>query len=112
MPLDGVSPDSLHGQRDVGGDGVRQGQVEHQVVNIGAALQVLPGRLIFKHNYEATFLEYACLSVLKCLMVLETERSTHLIDWRPAMTRTVLFRIIPTEKHTRIIPTEKHTRVV
>ena len=45
MPLDGVSPDSLHGQRDVGGDGVRQGQVEHQVVNIGAAY--LLERLIF-----------------------------------------------------------------
>ena len=31
---DGGSPDSLHGQGDVAGDGVRYGQVEHQEVNI------------------------------------------------------------------------------
>ena len=41
VPLDGVSVYGLHGQRDVGGDGVRQGQVEHQVVNISAAPQLL-----------------------------------------------------------------------
>ena len=29
-------PDRLHGQRDEAGDGVRQGQVEHQEVDIGA----------------------------------------------------------------------------
>ena len=29
------SPDGLHGQGDEAGDGVRQGEVEHQVVNIG-----------------------------------------------------------------------------
>ena len=30
------SPDRLHGQRDEAGDGVSQGQVEHQEVDIGA----------------------------------------------------------------------------
>ena len=36
-----MPPECLHGQRDIGGDGVGQGQVEHQVVNIGAAPQLL-----------------------------------------------------------------------
>ena len=41
VPLVGQPPEGLHRQRDVGGDGVRQGQMEHQVVNIGAAPQLL-----------------------------------------------------------------------
>ena len=45
VPLDGEPPDRLHGQRHVGGDGVSQGQVKHQVVHIGAA----PHLLIIRH---------------------------------------------------------------
>ena len=33
----------------------------------------------------------------------EGTHCTHLIDWRPAITRTVLFRMIPTENEEKII---------
>ena len=39
-----LPPERLHGQSDIGGDGVSQGQVEHQVVNIGAAPHLLTTR--------------------------------------------------------------------
>ena len=38
VPLDGQPPEGLHRQRDEADDGVSQGQVEHQVVYIGAGL--------------------------------------------------------------------------
>ena len=34
--LDSPPPDGLHGQGDEAGDGVRQGQVVHEVMDIGA----------------------------------------------------------------------------
>ena len=37
-------PECLHRQRDIGGDGVRQGQMEHQVMHIGAAPHLLTPR--------------------------------------------------------------------
>ena len=36
-----LPPESLHGQCNVGGDGVRQGEVEHQVVDICATPHLL-----------------------------------------------------------------------
>ena len=38
VPLDGQPPKGLHRQRDEADNGVSQGQVEHQVVNIGPGL--------------------------------------------------------------------------
>ena len=55
VPLDGVSVYGLHGQRDVGGDGVRQSQVEHQVVNIGPAPHFLAGK-----KYVSAFGQVLC----------------------------------------------------
>ena len=40
------SPEALHGDGDVGGDGVCYGEVEHKVVNIGSAPDVRPARLL------------------------------------------------------------------
>ena len=40
------SPESLHRNGDVGGDGVSQGEVEHKVVNIGPAPHISSGRLL------------------------------------------------------------------
>ena len=37
----GGSPDSLHGDGDEAGDGVCQGQVKHQEVDVGAASENL-----------------------------------------------------------------------
>ena len=37
IPLNSCSPDSLHGEGDEAGDGIRYGQVEDKVVHIGAA---------------------------------------------------------------------------
>ena len=51
VPLDGEPPDRLHGQRHVGGDGVRQGQVEYQVVHVGATPHLLI-ILNLTHFYE------------------------------------------------------------
>ena len=36
-------PAGLHGHRDKGDDGVGDGEVEHQVVHVRPAVQVLPG---------------------------------------------------------------------
>ena len=38
--LDGGPPDGLHGQGDEAGDGVRDGEVVHQVVHVCPALLV------------------------------------------------------------------------
>ena len=35
-------PDGFHGHRDEGDDGVGDGEVEHQVVHVRPAMQILP----------------------------------------------------------------------
>ena len=42
LPLDSQPPQGLHGEDDVADDGVRQAEVEHEVVNIGPALHLRP----------------------------------------------------------------------
>ena len=42
LPLDGEPPHGLHGEDDVADDGVRQGEVEHEVVHVGPALHLGP----------------------------------------------------------------------
>ena len=46
LPLYGQPPQRLHGQGDEADDGVGQGEVEHEVVNIGAALGLRHVRLL------------------------------------------------------------------
>ena len=47
-------PDGLHGHRDEGDDGVGDGEVEHQVVHVRPAVQVLPGIGVFD-KYHSLF---------------------------------------------------------
>ena len=46
LPLYSQPPQRLHGQGDEADDGVGQGEVEHEVVNIGAALGLRHVRLL------------------------------------------------------------------
>ena len=54
-------PAGLHGHRDEGDDGVGDGEVEHQVVHVRPAVQVLPGIEVawalkqFFDNYHCLF---------------------------------------------------------
>ena len=49
---DGGSPDSLHGQGDEAGDGVSQGQMKHQKVDVGATSKNLK---MFQRKLEEGF---------------------------------------------------------
>ena len=40
LPLNGQPPDGLHGEDDEADDGVRHGQVEDKVVDVGPALSL------------------------------------------------------------------------
>ena len=81
VPLYGQPPESLHGQNNIADDGVRQGEMEHQVVDIGAAPTLRSEQTDRISN--SVFCKKQCLG-------------NNLPDCLAAMTRAIPFSAIPT----------------